>query len=55
MARQGYVLSWFGKKEGEGKKLYREFVGEGIDQRKRTDLTGGGLIRSIGGWSVVKS
>lgn len=50
-----YVLSWFGKKEGRAKKSYREFVGKGIDQGKRPDLTGGGLIRSMGGWSVVKS
>ena len=28
---------------------------EGIAVGKRRDLTGGGLIRSVGGWSAVKS
>ncbi|OIO29753.1 MAG: hypothetical protein AUJ18_08005 [Candidatus Hydrogenedentes bacterium CG1_02_42_14] len=50
-----YVLKWFGKKEGEAKKSYRDFVKKGIAQGRRPDLTGGGLIRSMGGWSVVKA
>lgn len=50
-----YVLQWFGKKEGDAKKTYRTFVKKGINQGKRPDLTGGGLIRSMGGWSVVKA
>ncbi len=50
-----FVLQWFGKKEGEAKKAYRLFVKQGIDLGKRPDLTGGGLIRSKGGWSVVKA
>ena len=50
-----YVLKWFGKKEGEAKRLYRDFVKKGIVQGRRPDLTGGGLIRSMGGWSVVKA
>jgi len=50
-----YVLKWFGKKEGEAKKSYRDFVKKGIAQGRRPDLTGGGLIRSMGGWSAVKA
>lgn len=50
---RGFVLSWFGKKETLAKKKYREFVFEGIALGKRTDLTGGGLVRSMGGWSGV--
>ena len=50
-----YVLKWFGKKEGEAKKAYRRFVKDGIDQGHRSDLVGGGLIRSYGGWSAVKA
>ena len=34
--------------------MYREFVDKGISQGKRPDLTGGGLIRSFGGWSAIK-
>ena len=50
-----YVLQWFGKKEGEARKAYREFVKGGVDQGRRPELVGGGLIRSMGGWSVVKA
>jgi putative transposase len=50
-----YVLSWFGSKEGEAKRAYREYVKEGISEGKRPDLVGGGLIRSMGGWSEVLS
>jgi REP element-mobilizing transposase RayT len=50
-----YVLKWFGSKEKDAKKSYREFVKKGIAVGKRPDLTGGGLIRSMGGWSSVKA
>jgi len=50
-----YVLKWFGAKEGEAKRIYRQFVKEGIEQGRRSDLVGGGLIRSQGGWSAVKA
>lgn len=48
-----YVLSWFGGKEKEAKGAYRQFVHEGIAQGRRPELVGGGLIRSVGGWSQV--
>lgn len=50
-----YVLKWFGKNEGAAKRAYREFVEKGIPHGQRPELVGGGLIRSMGGWSVVKS
>ena len=50
-----YVLKWFGAKEGEARKSYRAFVENGIAIGGSPDLTGGGLIRSMGGWSVVKA
>ena len=50
-----YVLQWFGNRTGEARKAYRGFVKEGIDQGRRPDLVGGGLVRSLGGWSVVKA
>ena len=50
-----YVLKWFGSKEGEAKRAYRQFVKKGIDQGRRPDLVGGGLIRFQGGWSAVKA
>jgi REP element-mobilizing transposase RayT len=48
-----YVLKWFGKKESDAKKTYREFIKKGLGQGHRSDLVGGGLIRSAGGWSAV--
>ena len=39
------------KKHG---KLYRAFVEKGIEEGKREDLTGGGLLRSQGGWEALK-
>ena len=50
-----YVLRWFGKKQGEAKAQYREFIKKGVELGSRPDLTGGGLVRSLGGWAAVKS
>ena len=50
-----YVLKWFGRKEGDAKKKYRDYVKKGIDKGRRPELVGGGLIRSSGGWSAVKA
>jgi REP element-mobilizing transposase RayT len=50
-----YVLSWFGRREGEAQKGYREFVKEGVALGSRPELVGGGLVRSFGGWSQVVS
>ena len=50
-----YLLKWFGKRVGPAKKAYRAFVENGIPQGQRPELVGGGLIRSLGGWSAVKS
>ena len=50
-----YVLKWFGKTESQAKGEYRAYVKKGIDQGHRPELVGGGLIRSLGGWSAVKA
>lgn len=47
------VLSRFGEQAGPARRKYRDFVARGIEQGRRTDLTGGGLIRSAGGWAAV--
>jgi len=49
------VLKFFGKKAGSARCVYRAFVEKGISQGKRTDLTGGGLVRSAGSWAAVKA
>ena len=48
------MLGYFGKKIGEARKKYRSYVEQGIALGKRPELTGGGLIRSLGGWDEVK-
>lgn len=49
-----YVLSYFGKKVSESREGYLSYVKKGIDQGRRPELTGGGLVRSLGGWSMIK-
>lgn len=44
-----YVLKWFGTKEGEAKRNYRQFVKKGIALGRCPELVGGGLIKSQGG------
>ena len=50
-----YVLGMFAEKRSTAMRRYRQFVEEGIEQGKRPDLIGGGLLRSQGGWSGVKA
>lgn len=52
---RNYVLRWFGKKEKEAKSVYRQYVEKGIVEGRREDLVGGGLVRTLGGWSQVLS
>ena len=49
-----YVLSHFGRRTAESVRNYYAYVKSGIDQGRRPELVGGGLIRSLGGWSEVK-
>jgi len=48
-----YVLGCFGGEKRKAIRAYRRFVEEGKGQGRRVDLIGGGLIRSLGGWSQV--
>lgn len=48
------ILKYFAKRKSIAKSEYREFVAKGIEDGKRNDLTGGGLIRSAGGWQAVQ-
>ncbi|MDB4442555.1 transposase [bacterium] len=50
-----YVLNLFGKKVSAARKGYRTYLAKGVEQGRRPELVGGGLIRSAGGWSVVKA
>jgi putative transposase len=48
-----HVLSLFGKEAGAARKSYASFIAEGINQGRRPELVGGGLLRSVGGWSAL--
>ncbi len=50
-----YVLKLFHGNKSTARRRYKIFVQKGIQAGKRPDLTGGGLIRSSGGWIVLKS
>ena len=49
------ALSLFDTRLMRARRAYRKYVAAGVDQGKRWDLMGGGLIRSAGGWSGVRS
>jgi putative transposase len=47
------ILSYFSPKKKRAVISYEQFVSEGVFWGKRPELVGGGLIRSLGGWSAV--
>lgn len=49
------ILGMFSDNTTAARRGYKEFVEKGFEQGKRHDLTGGGLIRSAGGWEAVKA
>lgn len=49
------VLLRFDEEQRSAQEKYEVFVKEGITQGKRSDLTGGGLVRSAGGWQKLAS
>ena len=49
----GEILRRFGKIKSEAIKKYETYISEARGIAKREDLTGGGLIRSAGGWKEV--
>ena len=50
-----YVLRFFAKTLHSARKHYLTFVSKGLSMGRRPDLVGGGLIRSVGGWSALKA
>lgn len=49
------VLEQFGDRTHLARRRYREFLIEGVDFGRQPELIGGGLLRSVGGWSAVRS
>jgi len=50
-----YVLGLFGRKASTARSEYSRFIRSGIEQGRRLDLTGDGLLGSHGGWTGVKT
>ena len=48
------VLGRFSGRIAWARAAYRKFVADGAARGRRPELSGGGLVRSAGGWSVVK-
>jgi hypothetical protein len=48
------ILKLFGSKPASARRMYRQFVEQGMEQGRSNDLAGGGLIRSAGGWEGLK-
>jgi len=49
-----YVLGLFSRRGKTAQNLYEKYVSEGIEKGRRPELVGGGLIRSLGGWSEAR-
>jgi hypothetical protein len=50
-----HALAWFGESERGAVRAYRQYIAQGVALGRRAELVGGGLIRSLGGWSQVRS
>ncbi len=49
-----YIYGLFSAKKGLARARYRIFIEKGIGEDRHSALTGGGLLRSIGGWTALK-
>jgi REP element-mobilizing transposase RayT len=49
------VLGLFGKRKDRARIKYEAFVEKGISEGRKPELTGGGLIRSAGGWQELRA
>ena len=50
-----YVLKYFGRQRDYARGQYEAFMAAGLHQGRREELSGGGLIRSLGGWKAIKA
>jgi REP element-mobilizing transposase RayT len=50
-----HILSLFNPTSSAARSAYHQYVQDGIAMGRRNDLIGGGLIRSQGGWTAVKT
>ncbi|OGS23536.1 MAG: hypothetical protein A2314_03260 [Elusimicrobia bacterium RIFOXYB2_FULL_50_12] len=50
---RAYILRQFSEREKSAKEAYSKYIEEGFAQGRIAELSGGGLVRSQGGWSKV--
>ena len=50
-----FILLQFGKTRRKAAEAYRAFISAGFSMGRLPQLVGGGLVRSLGGWSKVAS
>ena len=51
--KQRPFIPFFAAHTGRARRAYVLFVGQGLRQGQRSDLSGGGLKRSYGGWQEI--
>ncbi len=49
------ILAEFGPTLGHSRRAYQVFVAAGISLGRRPEFQGGGLVRSLGGWTAVRA
>jgi REP element-mobilizing transposase RayT len=49
-----YVLKTFAEDPEEARQCYEEYVAKAAGEGRRDELTGGGVLRSVGGWEELK-
>jgi len=48
------VLELFGRQPKRARMQYLKFISEGMGEKNKRDFSGGGLVRSCGGWDSLK-
>ena len=49
------VLGLFDDSKRSARRLYLDFIDKGVSEGRKPELTGGGLLRSVGGWHELKA
>ena len=49
------VIGMFGKRRHHAVRQYEQFISKGVAEGRKPELTGGGLIRSVGGWHELSA
>lgn len=50
----GHVLQLFSNHREDAQRAYRRYIADGMNRQDKVNFSGGGLIRSYGGWEAVQ-